>query len=62
VPAVTYFNTYKQSFPHANLTRSPEGMAGVVIHTDDGTLVFQRTPTRSIPRAGWIASWRADFT
>ncbi len=32
--------TYEQSFPHAKLTRSPEGVLDVVLHTDGGSLVF----------------------
>lgn len=34
------FDTYKDSFPHAKLTRSPEGVLEVVLHTNGDTLVF----------------------
>jgi len=34
------FNTYKDAFPHAKLTRSPEGVLEVVLHTNGGTLIF----------------------
>jgi enoyl-CoA hydratase/carnithine racemase len=34
------FNTYKDAFPHAKLTRSPEGVLEVVLHTNGNTLVF----------------------
>jgi enoyl-CoA hydratase/carnithine racemase len=34
------FDSYQDGFPHAALTRSPEGMLEVVLHTDGGTLVF----------------------
>ncbi len=34
------FDTYQNAFPHAKLTRSPEGVLEVVLHTNGGTLVF----------------------
>src|SRR5579862_7353510 len=34
------FRTYKDSFPHAKLTRSESGVLEVVLHTDGDTLVF----------------------
>ena len=34
------FDTYKDAFPHARLTRSLEGVLEVTLHTDGGTLVF----------------------
>jgi enoyl-CoA hydratase/carnithine racemase len=34
------FETYQTSFPHAKLTRSPEGVLEVVLHTNGGTLMF----------------------
>ena len=34
------FDRYKAGFPHAKLTRSPEGVLEVVLHTDGDTLVF----------------------
>jgi enoyl-CoA hydratase/carnithine racemase len=34
------FDTYKDSFPHAKLIRSPDGVLEVVLHTDGDTLVF----------------------
>src|SRR3954454_5053470 len=34
------FDTYKDAFPHAKLTRSPEGVLEVVLHTNGGTLNF----------------------
>src|SRR5580700_5498966 len=34
------FDTYQHAFPHAALTRSPEGVLEVVLHTDGGTLLF----------------------
>ena len=37
---MTKFDTYKNAFPHAGLTRSPEGILEVVLHTDRNTLVF----------------------
>jgi enoyl-CoA hydratase/carnithine racemase len=37
---MTKFDTYKNAFPHAGLTRSPEGILEIVLHTDGNTLVF----------------------
>lgn len=37
---MAHFDTYKHSFPHARLTRSPEGVLEVVLHTDGDTLIF----------------------
>src|SRR5882724_5578025 len=34
------FDTYKDLFPHARLTRSQDGVLEVVLHTDGTTLVF----------------------
>src|SRR5260370_25218912 len=34
------FDIYKDAFEHASLTRSPEGVLEVVLHTDGDTLVF----------------------
>src|SRR6267142_1301379 len=34
------FDTYKDLFPHAKLTRSQDGVLEVVLHTDGATLVF----------------------
>jgi enoyl-CoA hydratase/carnithine racemase len=34
------FHAYRESFPNARLTRSKTGVLEVVLHTDDGTLVF----------------------
>jgi enoyl-CoA hydratase/carnithine racemase len=34
------FNTYKDMFPHAKLTRSPAGVLEVVLHTNGDTLIF----------------------
>ena len=34
------FDSYKGAFPHAKLTRSQEGVLEVVLHTNDGTLIF----------------------
>jgi enoyl-CoA hydratase/carnithine racemase len=34
------FDTYNNSFPHAKLTRSSNGVLEVVLHTDGDTLVF----------------------
>src|SRR5262245_29341388 len=34
------FDTYKDAFPHAKLTRSPEDVLEAVLHTNGGTLVF----------------------
>ena len=33
-------DTYKSIFPHARLTRSPDGVLEVVLHTNGETLVF----------------------
>ena len=33
-------DTYKNIFPHAKLTRSPDGVLEVVLHTNGETLVF----------------------
>jgi enoyl-CoA hydratase/carnithine racemase len=33
-------DTYRDSFPNARLTRSKSGVLEVVLHTDDGTLIF----------------------
>jgi Enoyl-CoA hydratase/isomerase len=34
------FESDKDAFPHARLTRSPKGVLEVVLHTDGGTLIF----------------------
>ncbi len=34
------FEKYKDTFPHARLTRSKDGVLEVVLHTNGGTLVF----------------------
>jgi enoyl-CoA hydratase/carnithine racemase len=34
------FNIYKDAFAHAKLTRSPEGVLEVVLHTNGDTLIF----------------------
>jgi enoyl-CoA hydratase/carnithine racemase len=34
------FDTYKDAFPHAKLTRSPEGVLEVVLHTNGDTVIF----------------------
>jgi hypothetical protein len=34
------FDTYRDVFPHAKLTRSPEGVLEVVLHTNGDTLIF----------------------
>jgi hypothetical protein len=38
--AMAGFDTYKDAFPHAKLTRSREGVLEVVLHTNGGTLIF----------------------
>lgn len=37
---MTAFDSYKNAFPHAALSRSPDGLLEVVLHTDGDTLVF----------------------
>jgi enoyl-CoA hydratase/carnithine racemase len=34
------FDTYKDAFPHARLTRSPDGVLEVILHTNGDTLIF----------------------
>src|ERR1700751_4399706 len=34
------FDTYRESFPNARLTRSKTGVLEVALHTNSGTLVF----------------------
>ena len=34
------FDTYRNTFPNARLTRSPSGVLEVALHTDGGKLVF----------------------
>ena len=34
------FDTHKDAFPHAKLTRSPQGVLEVVLHTNGDTLIF----------------------
>jgi enoyl-CoA hydratase/carnithine racemase len=34
------FDSYKDAFPHAKLTRSPHGVLEVVLHTNGDTLIF----------------------
>jgi enoyl-CoA hydratase/carnithine racemase len=34
------FDTYRDAFPHAKLSRSAEGVLEVILHTDGDTLVF----------------------
>ena len=41
------FDTYRDSFPNARLTRSKTGVLEVALHTDGGTLVFNGQPTNS---------------
>ena len=31
---MTEFDTYQEKFPHAKLTRSPQGVLEVVLHTN----------------------------
>src|ERR671935_108059 len=38
--SVTRFQTYRDLFPNARLTRSKAGVLEVALHTDGGTLVF----------------------
>src|SRR5258706_801099 len=38
--SMSRFDTYRDSFPNARLTRSKTGVLEVVLHTDGGTLVF----------------------
>jgi enoyl-CoA hydratase/carnithine racemase len=40
VPAMAKFDSYKDAFPHAKLTRSPDGVLEVVLHTNGDTLIF----------------------
>src|SRR5260370_41796480 len=40
VPAMAKFDTYKDAFPHAKLTRSPDGVLEAVLHTHGDTLIF----------------------
>ena len=37
---MSHLDTYRDSFPNARLTRSKSGVLEVVLHTDDGTLIF----------------------
>jgi enoyl-CoA hydratase/carnithine racemase len=37
---MTKFDSYKDAFPHAKLTRSPDGVLEVVLHTNGDTLIF----------------------
>jgi organic hydroperoxide reductase OsmC/OhrA len=37
-------DTYKNIFPHAKLTRSPDGVLEVVLHTEGETLVTAKIP------------------
>jgi enoyl-CoA hydratase/carnithine racemase len=37
---MTRFDTYRDAFPNARLTRSENGVLEVALHTDGGTLVF----------------------
>ncbi len=37
---MSHFETYRDSFPNARLTRSKAGVLEVALHTDGGTLVF----------------------
>lgn len=34
------FNTYRDIYPNARLTRSPEGVLEVALHTNGGKLIF----------------------
>ena len=34
------FDTYRDAFRHAKLTRSPDGVLEVVLHTNGDTLIF----------------------
>jgi enoyl-CoA hydratase/carnithine racemase len=38
--AMTHFDTYRDDFPNARLTRSKSGVLEVALHTDGDTLVF----------------------
>ena len=37
---MTCFDTYRDRFPNARLSRSPTGVLEMALHTDGGTLVF----------------------
>jgi enoyl-CoA hydratase/carnithine racemase len=37
---VARFESYEDAFPHAKLSRSPEGVLEVMLHTGGGTLIF----------------------
>ena len=37
---MSYFDTYRGSFPNARLTRSKTGVLEVALHTNGGTLAF----------------------
>lgn len=37
---MTNFDAYQDKFPHAKLTRSPDGVLEVVLHTNGDTLIF----------------------
>ena len=37
---MSHLDTYRDSFPNARLTRSKSGVLEVVLHTEDGTLIF----------------------
>jgi hypothetical protein len=34
------FETYKNAFPHAKLTRAPDGVLEVMLHTNGDTVIF----------------------
>jgi enoyl-CoA hydratase/carnithine racemase len=37
---MTKFDTYSEGFPNARLTRKPNGVLEVALHTDGGKLIF----------------------
>ena len=37
---MSHFDTYRDSFPNARLTRSKTGVLEVALHTNGGTLAF----------------------
>ena len=37
---MTRFDTYRDAFPNARLSRKPNGVLGIALHTDGGKLVF----------------------
>jgi hypothetical protein len=45
------FDTHKNAFPHAKLTRTPDGVLEVILHTDGDTVIFNSYTHEEFPNS-----------